>query len=72
MYVIDSDVMMISSYSSVLQRSRDSGGRDEGTEVKQQLGSLEFVKRVIDSRINRIDKGSETDSMGKKCSFHIV
>nr|XP_045621515.1 sorting nexin-13-like isoform X1 [Procambarus clarkii] len=45
-------------------RSRDSGGRDEGTEVKQQLGSLEFIRRVIDNRINRIDKGSETDSMG--------
>ncbi|XP_045123507.1 sorting nexin-13-like isoform X2 [Portunus trituberculatus] len=45
-------------------RSRDSGNRDEGSEVKQQLGSLEFIKRVIDNRINRIDKGSETDSMG--------
>lgn len=47
------------------QRSRDSGGREEGTEVKQQLGSLEFIKRVIDNRINRLDKGSETDSMGE-------
>ncbi|KAK3869026.1 hypothetical protein Pcinc_025635 [Petrolisthes cinctipes] len=50
-------------------RSRDSGGREEGTEVKQQLGSLEFIKRVIDNRINRLDKGSETDSMGLPVSL---
>ncbi|XP_050689784.1 sorting nexin-13-like [Eriocheir sinensis] len=45
-------------------RSRDSGNRDEGSEVKQQLSSLEFIRRVIENRINRIDRGSETDSMG--------
>ncbi|XP_066968026.1 sorting nexin-13-like isoform X1 [Macrobrachium rosenbergii] len=45
-------------------RSQDSGGRDEGNEVKQQLSSLEFVRRVIENRMNRIDRGSEIDSMG--------
>ncbi|XP_069979776.1 sorting nexin-13 [Penaeus vannamei] len=50
-------------------RSRDSGGRDEGNEVKQQLSSLDFIRRVIDNRINRIDKGTETDSMGLPVSL---
>ncbi|KAK7078691.1 hypothetical protein SK128_016419 [Halocaridina rubra] len=50
-------------------RSRDSGGREEGNEVKQQLGSLEFVRRVIDNRINRLDKGSEMDVMGLPVNF---
>lgn len=62
-------VFHYSQYFFLLQRSRDSGGRDEGTEVKQQLGSLEFIRRVIDNRINRIDKGSETDSMGKLFNY---
>ena len=52
-----------------LQRSRDSGGRNEGSEVKQQIASLEYLKQFIDSRLSRIDKGPETDSMGKKCSI---
>ncbi|CAL4059774.1 unnamed protein product [Meganyctiphanes norvegica] len=45
-------------------RSQDSGGREEGNEVKQQISSLDFVRRAIENRINRLDKGSETDSMG--------
>ena len=45
-------------------RSRDSGGREEGTEVKQQINSLDFLRRIIDARINRLDKGADTDSNG--------
>ena len=56
----------------IIQRSRDSGGRDEGTEVKQQISSLEYVKKIIDSRIHRLDKGSETDSVGKRDQFQYI
>ncbi|RXG67384.1 Sorting nexin-13 [Armadillidium vulgare] len=45
-------------------RSRDSGGREEGTEVKQKIGSLEYLRQIIDSRVKRLGKGIETDSMG--------
>ena len=45
-------------------RSQDSGGREEGTEVKQQINSLDFLRRIIDSRVNRLDKGADLDSMG--------
>ena len=46
-------------------RSQDSGGREEGTEVKQQINSLDFLRRIIDARINRLDNGQDTDSMGE-------
>lgn len=44
-------------------RSRDSG-REDDTWVKQQLSSLLYVLKVIDSRLARLQEGAETDSVG--------
>ncbi|KAF2365163.1 Phox-associated domain [Trinorchestia longiramus] len=53
-------------------RSQDSGGREEGTEVKQQINSLDFLRRVIDARINRLDKGTDIDSMGLSVNYEVT
>ncbi|XP_054270445.1 sorting nexin-13 [Macrosteles quadrilineatus] len=42
-------------------RSRDSGG-DDDTWVKQQLSSLAYVQRIIESRLARLEEGADTDS----------
>lgn len=47
----------------MFQRSRDSGG-DDDTWVKQQLSSLLYVGKVIDSQINRLQEGVDNDSAG--------
>ncbi|XP_047739096.1 sorting nexin-13 [Hyalella azteca] len=52
-------------------RSQDSGGREEGTEVKQQINSLDFLRKNIDARINRLDKGADTDSMGLSVNYEV-
>lgn len=44
-------------------RSRDSGG-DDDTWVKQQLSSLLYVGKVIDSQVNRLQEGVDNDSAG--------
>ncbi|KAG8224739.1 hypothetical protein J437_LFUL005308, partial [Ladona fulva] len=44
-------------------RSRDSGGDDDAI-VKQQLSSLLYMKKVIESRLHRLQEGLETDSAG--------
>ncbi|XP_026279783.1 sorting nexin-13 [Frankliniella occidentalis] len=44
-------------------RSRDSGGEDD-IWVKQQLSSLLYVSKVIESRLSRLQEGAETDSVG--------
>lgn len=44
-------------------RSRDSGGEDD-TWVKQQLSSLQYLRKVIDARLQRIKDGADSDSAG--------
>ncbi|XP_042901094.1 sorting nexin-13 isoform X2 [Parasteatoda tepidariorum] len=45
-------------------RSRDSGGNDD-TEIKQQLSSLSYVRKVVETQMRRLSDGSvDTDSTG--------
>ena len=45
------------------QRSRDSGREDDAS-VKQQLSSLLYVHKVIETRLQRIKEGADSDSVG--------
>ena len=44
-------------------RSNDSKSENDSS-LKQQLNSLLHLRKLIDSRIHRLQNGSETDSMG--------
>ncbi|XP_049843380.1 sorting nexin-13-like isoform X2 [Schistocerca gregaria] len=44
-------------------RSRDSGGEDD-TWVKQQLSSLQYLRKVVDARLQRLKDGADSDSAG--------
>jgi len=44
-------------------RSRDSGREDDAF-VKQQLSSLLYVHKVIETRLQRIKEGADSDSVG--------
>ncbi|XP_077554623.1 sorting nexin-13-like [Haemaphysalis longicornis] len=47
-----------------VQRSKDSGGNDD-TVIKKQLNSLQYVKKVVEARLQRLNDGSlDTDSTG--------
>ncbi|XP_071451053.1 sorting nexin-13-like [Hetaerina americana] len=58
---------MVSKEVAIL-RSRDSGG-DDDILVKQQLSSLLYMKKVIETRLHRLQEGLETDSAGLPTSF---
>jgi len=45
------------------QRSRDSGREDDAS-VKQQLSSLLYVHKVIETRLQRLKEGADSDSVG--------
>jgi hypothetical protein len=45
------------------QRSRDSGREDDAS-VKQQLSSLLYVHKVIETRLQRLKEGTDSDSVG--------
>ncbi|XP_046396118.1 sorting nexin-13-like [Ischnura elegans] len=58
---------MVSKEVAIL-RSRDSGG-DDDIIVKQQLSSLLYMKKVIETRLHRLQEGLETDSAGLPTSL---
>ncbi|CAL1272545.1 unnamed protein product [Larinioides sclopetarius] len=45
-------------------RSKDTGG-DDDTEIKQQLSSLSYVRKVVETQMRRLSEGTvDTDSTG--------
>lgn len=57
-------VKEIVKHEIAVQRSRDTGEQDDA-EIKQQLSSLWYVQKVINTRLQRLEEGSvDTDSTG--------
>ncbi|XP_054724654.1 sorting nexin-13-like [Uloborus diversus] len=57
-------VLEMVNHEIAIQRSKDTGG-DDDTDIKQQLSSLFYVQKVVETQMRRLREGTvDTDSTG--------